>query len=435
MEAFRTHQDLFLTLKDSSKALNDYVFLHQIICEKIDISSQSSDALKTRLKKFVCKLKQKWVQSRYIKTKFLKSHAEWLAKDFIYPSEILAQIPSTSSKNPVVRPKLSVVEIYKGNKSYSNSSKSEKLRRSRSLVNNFSLEELLNAVKMSYRKRGMHKETRLLQYLQDSGNNKNIETLFKKKCASKGKIFAPEKALSIFITADLSKFQYISIRNESIRCNNNQWPSYFRLRKEKSNCYPSKNTIQITENYAKVELQSLLDHTTSRVLKNVGKLTENTKFVFTCKWGCDGASGQPRYKQLQTDFSRNEDSVFVSSLVPLRLHNKLTCKDLWVNPWPSSPWYCRPMKFEFVKETVEIVNQEISRVNNEIHNLKPFKINNVQVEYVMALTMVDNKICNVITNTTSAMRCYICNAKPTEMNNLDLVNSKVGFDVSNVCYM
>ena len=169
----------------------------------------------------------------------------------------------------------------------------------------------------------------------------------------------------------------------------------------------------------------MLDHTTSRILKNLGKLTENTKFVLTCKWGCDGASGQPRYKQLQTDFSRNEDRVFVSSLVPLRLHDKLTCKDLWVNPWPSSPWYCRPMKFEFVKETDEIVNQEISQVNNEIHNLKPFKINNVQIEYVMALTMVDNKICNVITNTISAMRCYICNAKPTEMNNLDLVNSKV----------
>ncbi|XP_076385284.1 uncharacterized protein LOC143264017 [Megachile rotundata] len=42
----------------------------------------------------------------------------------------------------------------------------------------------------------------------------------------------------------------------------------------------------------------------------------------------------------------------------------------------------------------------------------------------MILTMIDNKICNSITNTSSAMPCYICGATPTDMNNLDLIDSK-----------
>lgn len=38
--------------------------------------------------------------------------------------------------------------------------------------------------------------------------------------------------------------------------------------------------------------------------------------------------------------------------------------------------------------------------------------------------MVDNKVCNIITSTTFAMRRHICNAKPLEMNGLKLVHSK-----------
>lgn len=38
--------------------------------------------------------------------------------------------------------------------------------------------------------------------------------------------------------------------------------------------------------------------------------------------------------------------------------------------------------------------------------------------------MVDNKVCNIITSTTSARRCYICNAKPLEINDPRLVHSK-----------
>lgn len=39
--------------------------------------------------------------------------------------------------------------------------------------------------------------------------------------------------------------------------------------------------------------------------------------------------------------------------------------------------------------------------------------------------MIDGKICSLVAGSKSTMNCYICGAKPTEMNNLDLVACKV----------
>lgn len=165
---------------------------------------------------------------------------------------------------------------------------------------------------------------------------------------------------------------------------------------------------------------------TSRILKSINRLEDNSELILTCKWGCDGSSGQQRYKQILHIEPNiiNEDTVFISSFVPLRLSKKSSSDVLWKNPRPSSPWFCRPIKFHFIKESTEVIEEEINRIKYEIEHLNTTKINNVQIEYSMILTMVDNKVCNSITHTTSAMRCYICNAKPTEMNDLEIVHSK-----------
>ncbi|XP_029054628.1 uncharacterized protein LOC114881915 [Osmia bicornis bicornis] len=202
---------------------------------------------------------------------FLKRNKNWLEKNFMYPSDILTQILTGSQKPETVVEKSSVVHIYKGKKLYSQCSKREKIRRTNCLVNNFSLEELLSAAKMSLRKHGMHKQSRVLQCLLQ---NISVQTIFKNK-TSKRNMFPTEKALSIFVSADLSKHQYAVIRNESIKINKNSWPSYFMIQAEK-------------------------------------KIVTHQRIP--------------------------------SSLVPLKLHNKITSKNIWINPCPSSSWFCRPIK-------------------------------------------------------------------------------------------
>ncbi|XP_072749999.1 uncharacterized protein [Anoplolepis gracilipes] len=39
--------------------------------------------------------------------------------------------------------------------------------------------------------------------------------------------------------------------------------------------------------------------------------------------------------------------------------------------------------------------------------------------------MVDNKICNIMTNMQSSMKCYLCGASPKEINDLNLMKKKI----------
>lgn len=157
--------------------------------------------------------------------------------------------------------------------------------------------------------------------------------------------------------------------------NDKNYPLYKKLSAVKKDCYP--NNITITECGTYVHLQSLLDYTVNRIICSIDSLKLNDangkKFVLYGKWGMDGASGQQTVKQrwnVDTNQSCNEKtpsielstieveipenelsdkSIFIISFVP-----RIIAEDgdiLWINNRPSSVRYCRPIKFEFMKET------------------------------------------------------------------------------------
>lgn len=138
------------------------------------------------------------------------------------------------------------------------------------------------------------------------------------------------------------------------------------------------------------------------------------------KWGCDG-SQQAEYKQ---KFSRNNDSdcnVFQTSFVPLRLICSINRKVIWQNPTPSSPRYCRPIRIRFVKESVDVINDEVNYMQTKIENLIETKIERnitISVKHTLLFTMIDSKVCNATTSTRSTMKCYICGATSKDFNNL-----------------
>lgn len=87
------------------------------------------------------------------------------------------------------------------------------------------------------------------------------------------------------------------------------------------------------------------------------------------------------------------------------------------------------IKFIFTKESEEVIKRETSLIQEQISKLSPIIINedvvDVVINYKLLFTMVDGKICNSMTNTRSTQTCYICKAKPTEMNDLDKISTKV----------
>lgn len=95
---------------------------------------------------------------------------------------------------------------------------------------------------------------------------------------------------------------------------------------------------------------------------------------------------------------------------------------LWANPKPSSTRYCRPIRFSFIKETTEVIKNEVKTIEDQIKNLIPFNFKTesgvIEISFVFVLTMIDGKVCNAVTGTTSTKRCYICGATSKHLNNL-----------------
>lgn len=189
-----------------------------------------------------------------------------------------------------------------------------------------------------------------------------------------------------------------------------------------------------------------MDHTTQRILLVQSKVIEtlsaekliNLKLIY--KWGCDG-TGLKEYKQKFEDKSSLDSNAFVTSLVPLQLvvndkHEAI----VWQNPRTSSPWFCRPIKLQFVQKTVEIIKREIRLIQEKISFLQPifFSMNgkDIQVKYELILAMIDSKVCNVASSALSSQRCYLCGATAKNFNDNETIcqrqinQSYLGFGLS-----
>lgn len=70
----------------------------------------------------------------------------------------------------------------------------------------------------------------------------------------------------------------------------------------------------------------------------------------------DGSSGQSEYKQ---KFEGVDSCIFVISLVPIKLVNeKKPDQVFWQNPRSASTRFCRPIKFQFIRESTQLTMHE-----------------------------------------------------------------------------
>jgi hypothetical protein len=58
----------------------------------------------------------------------------------------------------------------------------------------------------------------------------------------------------------------------------------------------------------------------------------------------------------------------------------------------------------------------------------------VSVSHNVMLTVIDGKICNAVTSTTSAQVCYVCGAAPKQINRIDGI-VKTDVDVTTYKFM
>lgn len=111
-------------------------------------------------------------------------------------------------------------------------------------------------------------------------------------------------------------------------------------------------------------------------------------------------------------------------LLILGSSTQLVKKKLWTNPKPSSIHYCRPVMLLFDKENPSIVKQTFNEIDNEIKNIQSeyinFKGSELKIKYSMYCTMIDGAVAKVLTDTNAGSKCFICQAKPSEMNKVNV---------------
>lgn len=214
-----------------------------------------------------------------------------------------------------------------------------------------------------------------------------------------------------------------------------------QLTEERQKCYPTPSNISVSEKGVKINLQALLDHTCLRLLQVpsvFSELFESGGEIFltmTSKWGCDRASDQGQYKQRFSDGSLSDNSIFMSSMVPLTLSMETTdnittndSKCVWQNPQCGSTRFCRVISFEFAKETTEKTTEVMNEMRADINALKPTTLEierkKIKVHHILHLTMIDGKVEHVLTDTSSCAVCSICKASPKEMNDLRAIENK-----------
>lgn len=255
--------------------------------------------------------------------------------------------------------------------------------------------------------------------------------------------------VAMYMDTCLSKERY-----EKMRIHNNEivgsklYPPYKIIAQAKKNCYPEH--IETYNCGAKVHLISLIDHTVRQILltlpDNVIKQIKNKSLTLLGKWGMDGASGQQNTRQswysdndndtnhlcyssdsdvdnIDTDLS--DKAVFLTTFVPLRLMSETST--LWINEKPNSVLKCRPIRFDFTKETKSLTIKNYNHYTKILEKVKnyviTFKDMTFHIKFDLKCTMIDGKVCNTLTNQNASNSCNICFVSPKNINKIDYVRA------------
>lgn len=251
--------------------------------------------------------------------------------------------------------------------------------------------------------------------------------------------FTEEEAIALMLELDLSRNKYQILRKALLEKGHSILPSYKDIQEKKQTILPS---ISVTEKEACVELSSLLENTATRIVADFSadqlEKVNNSDVVLICKWGCDGLSALPEYKHASGSKKMADyKSVFIASLVPLRMRSyslkqssskcKNSFEDIWLNTTPGSKHFCRPIWFEYTRESKTTTKDLVEYIKDEINDLQPLSITINQytfdISFQLSLTMIDGKVSNAITETSSFWKCSLCDETKSQFSDIGKARS------------
>lgn len=428
-----SRRDVFFMVKDSLKNEQKFVIgvLKDAIFKKTEHVIQVDEDEKS-LGLLFANFRSRWKAANRGQEKFLKNNEEWLNGTVCFST--LSDTECTTSTSEKIVKNDEKGTSGRPSKSFASSSDRSKRRKTEEIRSTLSTEELTYAAQMSLRTSGQVDAAQVLKDVTLTSPTRASKYIAAVRSKNETPL-TPDEALSLMIEKGESKRSYQLSRNAARARKCKLYPSYHEVEKAKNRCYPSVVYMNITESCAQIKLQALLDHTTYRIIQLQADVIDTLnseilqKLVLHCKWGCDGSSGQSVYKQKFDEAGKSDESIFYTSLVPLQLiynnHETDEGTIVWKNPRPSSPRFCRPIRLQFVHEDVQSTLKEVTDIEQQIAGLAPYTTEqnekSISVTYCMSFTMIDGKVCNAVTGTTSAQRCFLCKATSKDFNNIDKI--------------
>lgn len=403
----------FTLLSENLRQSQDKQSFYDFVKSKFDLNSNSFQLYQKQIDQFVINHDLRWKKkSKFRINHFLTQYDVWLQQDFRLEN------PSTEMKQK---------------KAFNDCSLRTKRRRIEEIRQAKTKEEIEGAFIQNLRVENSDIDAEIITGLKKvDGRMKELILKVINGMLSEVTKYSSEEALALIIDLKLSKFQYDLLRSQAKERQADIYPPYCKVFETKKECYPLRESISISEKGVKIELQSLLDHTIQRIVNSCDsnlfeELNENELLEATYKWGFDGASGQSLYKQVFQNDSENstDESIMMISLTPLQLSS--ASKVLWKNPCPSSTRFCRPIQFEFIKENRVTTVETYRNIQRQIADLEYTEIvsddKTMSIRHKLHGAMFDGKAITHLTD-GSTESCNICDALPTEMNNLELIRSK-----------
>jgi hypothetical protein len=182
-------------------------------------------------------------------------------------------------------------------KEFSLSCERGKCRKVREIREANSAEQLTLAAEMNLRASGSHAAANVIKDVTSTTPTRTSRYMaaFASSCGPKPKEINADVALSIIIKSKMSRDSYNSVREV---VNDNRGvsilPSYYKIKAAKTRTYPLESAMCITETSAVVTLQTLLDHTASRLLEVQGDVIKSLDESITSNISGDSMALQLR---------------------------------------------------------------------------------------------------------------------------------------------
>lgn len=221
MENLRSNRQRFNYLRENNLDLSDFEALIRYITSSFNIELPKCvlKALRQKVINFTKSLKSKWLSS-FTLNKFIVKHKNWLDCEFSFLIEILNLIPTSSCMPP--------------NRSKNFADFSERLKRKRT-------EEIRNNPEMLdfIIQKKLKSDDALFMYDFIQRHPEHVKKIrqFCEGIESETDLIDRRTALSTFISAKLTRFQYNIIRDVT-KFKLRALPSYYQIQWSKKECLP-----------------------------------------------------------------------------------------------------------------------------------------------------------------------------------------------------